>query len=439
MAATTQDALTGQVADTTADGRGVITGTGKTIFLDGAIGGETVSYRVRKRKRNYDEAELVEVLEPSPERVAARCSVFGVCGGCALQHVEATAQLRLKESVLFDNLQRIGGLEPDRVLAPITGPQWGYRRKARLGVKYVAKKGRVLVGFRERHAPYVTDTPACETLDPAIGQRLPALAELIQQLSLQARIPQVEVAIGDNGVALVFRVLDEPTENDLDLLRQFAADTGFFCYLQTGGPDTVASLPGSPAPEALHYGPGPEGLELEFQPTDFVQVNQAVNQQMVARAIELLEPTPDMRLLDLFCGLGNFSLALAQAGATVVGLEGSTAMVDRATANAARNGIKTASFAAADLAKSEPLAVLGEQQFDSVLLDPPRAGAAAVLDAVAALKPERILYVSCHPGTLARDAQRLCSELGYRLSAAGVIDMFPQTAHVEAMALFTRA
>lgn len=438
MAVNAEDALTGRVVDTTAEGRGVIRGAGKAVFLDGAITGELVRYRVRKRRRNYDEAELVEVLEASADRVEPRCAVFGTCGGCALQHIDGAAQLRQKERVLLDNLQRIGGLQPDRVLPPIAGPPWGYRRKARLGVKYVAKKGRVLVGFRERHAPYVTDTERCETLHPAVGERFAALAALIEGLSLRERIPQIEVGIGDTGAALVFRVLDAPTPQDIEQLRDFARTTGLSVYLQTGGADTIAPLPGDAEPAALRYRLDEPGIDIKFRPTDFIQVNQAVNQQMVAQALELLAPASQSRVLDLFCGLGNFTLALARRAAFVTGVEGSAAMVEQAAANALRNGVQNVSYRLADLATANALDGLTGEVFDRVLLDPPRSGAAAVLDAIAHFEPARIVYVSCHPGTLARDVQRLTAELGYRLDAAGVMDMFAQTAHVEAMALLTR-
>lgn len=438
MAARAQDVLSARVADTTPEGRGVIRGAGKTVFLDGAMAGELVRYRVRKRRRNFDEAELVEVLEASADRVEPRCAAYGTCGGCALQHMEAGAQLRLKESVLLDNLQRIGGVRPTRVLPAIAGPVWGYRRKARLGVKYVAAKGRVLVGFRERYAPYVTDAARCETLHPAVGERLADLAQLIGGLSLRERIPQIEVAAGDNGVALALRVLDPPTPGDLEKLRGFAGETGLLLYLQPGGVDTIMPLPGAEPPETLRYRAPAAGADLEFQPADFIQVNQPVNEQMVAQALELLAPAPGSRVLDLYCGLGNFTLALARVATAVTGVEGSRAMVERAAANARQAGLQNIDYHVADLGADRPLEGLASRAYDRVLLDPPRSGAAAVLDSLAHLSPARIVYVSCHPGTLARDVQRLTQDMGFRLEAAGVMDMFPQTAHVEAMALLVR-
>lgn len=439
MAARSEEVFTARVADTTSEGRGVIRGAGKTVFIDGAIAGEQVRYRVRKRRRNYDEAELLEVLEASADRVTPRCAVYGTCGGCVLQHVAAAAQLRLKEGVLLGNLQRIGGVRPERVLPAIGGAEWGYRRKARLGVKFVARKGRVLVGFRERYAPYVTDTRRCEILHPAVGERLGELAELIGGLSLRERIPQIEVAAGDNGVALAFRVLDPPTPGDLDQLRAFARETGLWLYLQSGGADTIQPLPGTEAPDKLRYRAPEAEADIEFEPADFLQVNRAVNEQMVAQAMSLLAPAADSRVLDLYCGLGNFTLALARRAAAVTGVEGSSAMIERARANARLAGLANIDYLVADLADARALDGLTGRTFDHVLVDPPRSGAAAVLDSIAGFAPSRLVYVSCHPGTLARDVQRLTGELGFTLEAAGVMDMFPQTAHVEAMALLTRA
>lgn len=438
MATAVDEILTATVADATADGRGIIRDTGKKIFVDGALAGERVRCRIRKRRRSYDEADLVEILQPSAERAAARCPAFGVCGGCALQHAAPAAQLRLKEAVLMDNLERIARVSPSRVLPAIAGSPWGYRRKARLAVKHVIRKGRVLVGFRERHKPYVTDTTECHTLDPLIGMRLDELAALVQSLDLRARIPQIEVAVGDQTAALVFRVLDPPGRRDRERLLAFSRDSGIGLYLQPGGMESIVALDQAAAPPApLSYSLPDHDLEIHFEPGDFVQVNADVNRQMVARALELLSPAATDHILDLYCGLGNFSLPLARHAARVTGLEGESGMVDRAVANAARNGLRNAVFAAANLAEAGSLDQLAADKIHGVLLDPPRVGAAAIVEGIAALEPARILYVSCHPGTLARDTQRLCGEFGYRLEAAGVIDMFPQTAHVEAMALFT--
>ena len=429
---------TGQIADTTTDGRGVVRDAGKTVFVQAALTGETVKYRVRRRRRGYDEGELLEVLAASPDRVEPGCSVYAVCGGCSLQHVSPTRQVAIKQQALLDSLSRIGGLQPERLLPALTGPPWAYRRKARLGVKYVAKKGRVLVGFRERHQRFVTDTRRCETLHPAIGGRLHDLSALIGSLSLRAQIPQIEAAAGDDAIVLVLRILGEPTAADLELLRAFQHETGLRLYLQTGGPTTVKPLPGD-EPVRLRYRLPEFDVAIEFQPTDFIQVNAAVNEKMVSQAIELLALDADCSVLDLFAGLGNFTLPIARRAGHVLAVEGAGEMVARAGANAAASGLRNVEYRTANLTDPAAVELLGNGQCDRVLLDPPRAGAAEVLPAIAASGALRVLYVSCHPGTLARDAARLVGEFGYRLAAAGVMDMFPQTSHVESMALLERS
>ena len=426
-------AETAEIVDTTLDGRGIARGAGKTAFVTGALSGETVRFRRRRRRRNYDEAELLEVLEPSRDRVEPRCPVFGLCGGCSLQHLSADAQLALKQATLLDNLDRLGGVQPERMLAPVTGPAWGYRRKARLAVKDVPKKGRVLVGFREQGKPYVTDTTRCVTLHPLVGERLGELSELIGGLSIRARLPQIEVAVGDDATALVLRVLDPPSESDLERLRAFARDTGLRLFLQTGGPDSVAPLTGAGDELLLHYRLPAFDLELAFQPADFVQVNARVNERMLELALELLAPEPDSQVLDLYCGLGNFSLPLARHCGQVLGVEGDAQMVARASDNAARAGLENARFAAADLADAEALAPFADEHFDRVLLDPPRSGAAAILPAVAAHAPARLVYVSCHPGTLSRDARSAGATnwaTGWKLQGWWIC--FRKRAHVEA-------
>ncbi len=427
------------VVDTTLDGRGVVRDAGKTVFVVGALQGETVRFQRGRRRRNYDEAELLEVLSPSPHRVEPRCPVFGICGACSLQHVSPDQQLALKQAALLDNLTRIGGVTPERVLAPVTGPLWGYRRKARLGAKDVIKKGRVLVGFRERGKPYVCDTPSCATLHPSVGERLQELSALIASLSIRSRLPQIEVAVGDSETVLVLRVLDPPSTSDLEKLREFALDCGFRLFLQSGGPDSIAPLPGNDDLPLLEYKLPEYQLDMQFGATDFIQVNAEINQKMLALALELLELDDASQVLDLFCGLGNFTLPMARKAGAVVGVEGELAMVQRAGDNAARAGLKNVSFRQADLADAGSLDEFAAETFDRILLDPPRTGAAAILPAVAALGAPRLLYVSCHPGTLARDAGQLVKEFGYRLSAAGIMDMFPQTSHVESIALFELA
>lgn len=427
---------TARCAALTSEGEGVVHG-GKTVFVAGALPGEEIRFRRRRRHRQHDEGELLEVLTPSPDRVVPRCPHFGVCGGCALQHLSGEAQLLAKAGELRDTLTRIARVAPARWLEPLAGPAWGYRRRARLGVKFVTKKDAVVVGFRERSAPYVAQLTRCEVLKSPAGTLIAPLSELIMQLSIREQLPQIEVAVADNATALVLRVLAEPSLEDLARLRAFEAAHGLRLYLQPRGIDSVTALSGPW--EALHYRlPGPD-VTLEFLPTDFIQVNGAVNAALVDRALELLAPGPGARVLDLFCGLGNFTLPLARHAAEVVGVEGDAGLIERARANAARNGLRNASFHVADLSGpvgAQPWARAG---YSHVLLDPPRTGARAVLPWLAGIAATRVLYISCHPGSLARDVGVLVHEHGMRLEAAGVVDMFPHTAHVESVALLTPA
>ncbi len=419
------------------EGRGVAHVGGKAVFVDGALPGESVRFQRTRRQRRYDEAVVVEVLRAAPERVTARCRHFGICGGCSLQHLEHAAQLAAKVRIVAEALERIGGVAPGRWLPPLTGPAWSYRRRARLGCKFVDKKGKVLVGFRERGSPLLADLEVCEVLAPPVGSLVAALAALAGSLDIRRRVAQIEVAIGDNGTALVLRVLDEPTDTDLARLREFEARHGIALHLQRGGLDTVTPL--TPPAAVLRYELDGLPAGIEFAPTDFIQVNGELNRLMVARAMELLDPQATDRALDLFCGLGNFSLPLARRTAAVAGVEGDAALVARARANAARNGIENAAFHAADLAGAAPPGDWVRAHYDLVLLDPPRAGAREILPVAVTSRPRRIVYVSCHPASFARDAGILSGQLGYRLAAAGVMDMFPHTSHVETIALFEPA
>ncbi len=416
------------------EGRGVAHVGGKAVFIDGALPGETVSFQRIRRQRRYDEASVVKVLRASPDRVEPRCRHYGVCGGCSLQHLDHAAQLTAKGRVVAEALDRIGGVAPDAWLPPLTGPAWSYRRRARVGSKFVDKKGKVLVGFRERGSPLLADLEVCEVLASPAGYLITPLAELIGALDIKRRVAQVEVAVADNLTALVLRVLEDPTPADLAKMRDFEMRHGLALYLQRGGLDTVVALtqPGV----ALRYDlPGlPAGIE--FAPTDFVQVNGELNRRMVVQAISLLGPRQGDRALDLFCGLGNFSLPLAQKVSEVTAVEGDAALVVRARANAARNGISNAVFHAADLTAVGACDSWTRGAYDLVLLDPPRAGAREVLPVAVASRPRRVVYVSCHPGSFARDAGILVQQLGYRLASAGIMDMFPHTSHVESIALF---
>jgi 23S rRNA (uracil1939-C5)-methyltransferase len=423
------------VSALTHEGEGVVRG-GKTVFVAGALPQERIRLRRTRRHRQHDDGELLEVLERSPERVAPRCAHFGVCGGCVLQHLAPRAQLAAKEAELKDTLERVARVTPRRWLSPLAGPVWAYRRRARLGAKFVYRKERVVVGFRERAAPYVADLTGCEVLAAPAGALIAPLAAMLTRLSIREHVPQIEVAVADNATALVLRVLAEPAEADLELLEEFAASHGVRLYLQRAGLDSVRAL--GRGAEPLHYGLRPFGLEIEFSPTDFIQVNGPVNEALVARAAELLELTPAASVLDLYCGLGNFTLALARRAATAVGVEGEAGLIERARGNAARNKVANVEFHQADLsAAPEPNLGWLRRQYTHVLLDPPRTGARAVLPALARLAPARLLYISCHPGSLARDLMELVHEHGFTLEAAGVVDMFAHTSHVESLALLT--
>ncbi len=383
------------------DGRGVASVDGKTVFIDGALPGEEVFYRTRRRRRDFNEGELLEIVTPSPQRVDPLCEFFGRCGGCRLQHLSAAGQVAAKQKTLLDNLSRIGSVTPAEILEPLTGPVWGYRRRARVGAKYVAKKGRVLVGFRERAKPFLCDMNRCEVLHLAVGHRLDALSELFFDLTIRQQIPQIEVAVADNAVAMVLRVLSAPSARDLELLAEFAATHGLVFYLQPGGVNTIVPLT-PPAPQ-LYYSLAEHDIRIYFEPTDFIQVNAELNRAMVGEALRFLSPQPGESVLDLFSGLGNFTLPLARSGADVTAVEGDRPLVTRARENAERNGIAGVNIEYADLFSEAQTDAWWSRQYDSVLLDPPRAGAAAIVDHMARFAPRRIVYISCNPGTLARD------------------------------------
>ena len=422
------------------DGRGIArTPEGKTVFLHGALAGEVVEYRTVRRYRDHDSGETIAVLSASPNRVKPPCPYYERCGGCSLQHLASERQIAMKQESLLDTLYRIAKVRPQAVFEPITGPLWGYRHKARLAVRYVPAKGRVLVGFRERGSAKVAVVDYCQVLHPSVGERLAGLAALIEGLSLRERIPQIEVAVGDGAVALVFRVLDPPGESDLGALRAFSEATDIQIWLQPGGVDTAVPLTGHAS--ELGYRLPEFDLNMTFHPLDFTQVNFSVNRRLVRRAVSLLAPGATDTVLDLFCGLGNFTLALARHAGSVIGVEGAQALIERARRNAERNGIDNAIFHIEDLydaatLRNPPWLRPGIRY---ALLDPPRSGAREVLPFLARAGVERLVYVSCHPGSLARDVGILVHELGYTLEGVGVADMFPQTSHVESIAVFHRA
>jgi 23S rRNA (uracil1939-C5)-methyltransferase len=430
------------ITDLGHDGRGVARVDGKAVFVSGALLGEHVLARLRKRHRHFDEAEVVELITRSPHRVEPRCRHFSQCSGCSLQHLDATSQIAAKQRVLAENFERIGKVTPQAWLPPLTAEPWGYRRKGRLSVRNVAKKGRVLVGFREEQNPrFVTEIQQCEVMHPALGPKVGLLADLLNGMDAVNDIPQIEFAAGDDLMALVFRHMQPLSERDLAALAAFGQQHALAIYLQPGGTSSVHPLwPENPR-LAFHIGSGDArfaDVELEFQPLDFVQVNAGMNQLMMARALELLDPQPTDRVLDLFCGLGNFTLPIARRVAEVAGVEGEHGLVERAAQNAARNGIANARFHVANLFEDQRTADWARAPWDKLLLDPPRAGADQVLAYLPHNQTSRIVYVSCHPASLARDAGILVNQHGFRLASAGVMDMFPHTSHVESIALFER-
>lgn len=421
------------------EGRGIAHADGKVIFIDGALPGERVTYSSYRKKPSFEMAQATDIFRQSFMRVAPKCIHFGVCGGCSMQHLEPRAQVAAKQRILEDNLARIGKVTPETILPPIHGLPWGYRQRARLSVRYVRKKGKTLVGFHEKRSSFVTDMSRCEILPPKISRMIPLLAELIDGLSIRERLPQIEVACGDNVDALVLRVLEPPTESDQAALRDFADTHGIQFWLQAKGPDTVVPFHPLHAPP-LTYTLPEFGIEVPFAPTEFTQVNSALNRVMVHRAIRLLDPQPDERIADFFCGLGNFALPIARSGAQVLGIEGSAALVKRAEQNAAHNGLTdNTKFQALNLFEMDEAALTQPGRFDKWLVDPPRDGAIELVKAITPeTAPGRIVYVSCNPATLARDAEVLVQVHGYTLKAAGVMNMFPQTSHVESIAMFDR-
>lgn len=420
------------------EARGIARQDGKAIFVDGALPGEIVEYASFRRKPKYEMAHLIQVLKPSVARVQPACPHFGVCGGCAMQHMEPSAQIAAKQRVLEDSLWHIGRVRAETILPPIHGAPWGYRHRARLGVRKLPSRGGMLIGFHEWRSSYIADIRSCAVLPPHVSDLLLPMRELFASLSISDRLPQVEVSVGERCTALVLRILQGLTAKDEDLLRAFADRHSVVIYLQPKGPDTGFRFYPVPGPR-LSYTLPEFGLELDFRPTDFTQVNHAVNRVMVRRALRLLEPQPGERIADMFCGLGNFTLPIASSGASVVGIEGSPALVKRGREAAVANGLgNRVEFGVANLFEctEESLAALG--RFDKMLIDPPREGALELVKALGRQAPPRIVYVSCNPATLARDAGVLSAVHGYRLKAAGIVNMFPHTAHVESIALFER-
>jgi len=421
------------------DGRGVTRIDGKVTFVEGGLPGEVVVAETVRRKRSFDLAKVVQILQPSSQRVAPRCPHYERCGGCKLQHLEPRAQVAIKQRVLEEDLKRIGAVRPEHILAPIHGPVWAYRHRARFAVKHVARKNGVLVGFHERRTHFVADMDSCEVLPARVSALIRPLRALVTSMELAARIPQIEIAVGESAVALSFRVLDTPGDADLTRLQAFGRAQDVDIYLQGGGPDTLRPLDPH-AVRALYYALPEFDLSLHFAPFDFTQVNPAVNRVLVHRAVEMMALAGGERVADLFCGVGNFALALARRGAQVTGVEGSGALIERARDNASRNGLtERTQFIQGDLFERAGALLARLGPLDGLLIDPPRDGAYAVVQAIESARPRRLVYVSCNPATLARDAGVLVHQKGYRMRSVGVVNMFPHTAHVESIALFELA
>lgn len=421
------------------EGRGIAHINGKITFIENALPGEIVQIIYNKKRRSYDEAKAIKILKGSTDRIQPGCIHYDSCGGCSLQHLSNQAQLQHKEKTLVDQLSHFTAIKPKSLLPPLTGPSWGYRRRARLGVKYVTKKQAVLVGFREKNGRYLAQLQTCKTLDPRVGQLLVPLQQLIHKLNAFQAIPQIEVALGDDILGLVFRHLTPINISDQMHLKSFAEQHQIQLYLQPGNESSTHCI-WPEDPKLLSYrleNKGYQPLELLFEPKHFVQINPDINQAMIHRAMELLSPNFSDRILDLFCGLGNFSLPLATRCQFVVGVEGYAELVERAKANARHNAINNTQFYTADLTASILKETWAQQTFNKILLDPPRSGALEVISQIADWNVERIVYVSCNPASLARDAGELVKQ-GYSLEQAGIMDMFPQTHHSEAICLFTK-
>ncbi len=421
------------------EGRGVTrSAEGKAVFVDGALPGEEVEYSVVRRKKTYEQAEITKVIRASAQRVTPKCAFFDKCGGCSMQHFDSNAQAAAKQRVLEDAFWHIARLKPAIIYPAVVGAPWGYRYRARIGVRHVPSKGGVLVGFHEKRSSYIADMTSCQILPPHISDMLPQMRRLIAGLSVPDRVPQIEIAVGDTETVLVFRNLVELSDDDLARLRQFSETHSVQVWLQPAGPTSAYCVHPVAAP-ALTYSMPEFDVTMNFRPNDFTQVNIPINRVLMRRAMLLLDPQPGERIADLFCGLGNFSLPIARSGATVIGVEGSDALVARAAENARANGLaERTEFYAANLfeATEDSMAAFGK--LDKLLIDPPRDGANAVVRALGEDAPRRIVYVSCNPASLARDAAVLTYEKGYRLKGAGIANMFPQTSHVESIALFER-
>lgn len=420
------------------DGRGVANINGKATFVSNALPQEKALCKITQKHRRYNEALAVEILSAAPERTTPECQHFGICGGCSMQHVELQAQIQFKQQALLDQLKHFGKVTPETILPPIFGNPWGYRRKARLGVRYVIKKEKLLVGFREKFSNYLADIERCAVLHPSVGNRLTDLSALIRGLTQYDHIPQIEVAVSDNTTALIFRHMTPLAESDIAALCEFGKTHNIHIYLQPNPPAAVHKIWPQDNQEMLSYSLPDYQLEMRFHPLDFTQVNGEINRLMIKQALQLLDVKNTDTVLDLFCGLGNFTLPIARFAKEVVGVEGSVQMVERAKANAQYNQITNAEFYAANLMEPSESAAWLQKSYDKILLDPPRTGAKEIIPLISERSAKRLVYVSCNPATLARDAGELVYNHQYKLKQVGVINMFPHTSHIEAIALFEK-
>ena len=424
------------------EGRGIAKINGKTTFVDGALPGETVLAKHHKRHRQYDEAITLQVLEnPNPDRIEAKCEYFGVCGGCRLQHLPMSKQLSLQQQQLLEQLQH-AGITPNEVVAPLDASHWGYRRKARIGVKFLAPKDKVVIGFRERDGRFINNSDFCHILHPSIGEKIKDWSKFIYTLSIRDQIPQLEIAVADNASAIIIRHLAPFPEEDLAKLAAFAKQHNYWIYLQSGGPDSIElfSEAGSPSsrgqtPNLLQY--KIENITIHFSPEQFTQINSEINEKMITQALSWLALESSDQVLDLFCGIGNFTLPMAQQCEKVIGVEGESKAVERAKQNAQLNQIDNTEFYVANLFEEINSLNWARQTYNKLLLDPPRAGALEVLANLTTWKPETIVYVSCNPATFIRDAKEICQQ-GYQLDKLGIMNMFPHTGHIEVMGAFTK-
>jgi len=421
------------------DGRGIAHVNGKITFITNALPQEKILFQYTNRHGSFDEGEAINILQSSKDRITPVCQFYNLCGGCSLQHLNENKQIEHKQQVLIDQLKHFGNVEPEEILLPLTGPVWGYRHKARLGVRFVIKKERLLIGFREKNGRFIADLDCCEVLDPSIGKKIIELRDFISLLDGFKNIPQIEIAVGDEKTALIIRHLEALSQHDKKALIEFAKQSQFDLYLQPGNLETVHKIWPENTPDRLSYQLKEEKVELFFHPSDFTQINPRINQQMVSRVIELLNPNKKDIMMDLFCGLGNFTIPLAKYVQRIIGIEGNSRMVDRAKENAIHNQITNAEFYLLDLTQSIDQAPWNNEPFNKILIDPPRSGALEFIQQLPKLKGIRTLvYVSCNPATLSRDINELVHNQGFQLKKAGIMDMFPHTTHVESIALLTK-